>query len=1371
MLEIADAIERAFIEVFADTSNFDEDLRDEVRKSMLSVQRDMTRTFNRLEREMTDTEKSIVGSLRGIVLNMRRVNEPVDFLADKLDQLGSELLELGPEGKRAVEILRRAFKQFANEVVTGPLDSIGRLDKATERFGQQVRASLGRAAVAGPEQLEESFRDLRTTGVRQFRVLSESIESSLNQLGDVPGLRRLRTQFQSMSTSLRAEFIRAVRIAKDNLQELAAQGELTEQQLRESIVGLERLMDQRLGESIDEVRGKLRLLAGEDRAFHEIAQSVERAQQEQADYNAELLQTNNRLDRVTDEARQAGAATRRFGREASRSARRGTDAMGTFIARMNRIRFLALDLRFVLSGIGIFAAAQFARMGLEATSELEQVRLSFQVIGRSIEGDLGDSIDSFRGQAVSALDEVIEFARETPFAIGEVAEAVRRLSAFLPSFRLFEPEEIDTLNERTQVSLDLFRDMGGALAVLGQQDAMPRLVKALGDVAARGKLTGEEMRQFANAIPGIEIREAIITGIFDPTVRVSDSIEHLREQFTALGADATQAPQEALNAFVEFQRQGLITTDAVLQGLLVSFRNLAGEDAIQAFTLTLAGSFEKLREAVEVGMFRGLEPLGQVLVDELLPALEDVQDASERFGESFANLAATALPSLLDGFEVLTFVAADFFDELSRFIAVNGPEIDRFFESGAALADTFFEALFALGEAVFPLVPVFFDLAEVGLGALIPVLEAVVPLTESLAEGLEVIPAEVLATMVVLTQFNRALRGLALVSAGRGFVNLGAAISTAHTAFSGFARAVGGAAIGGVLVASLARGALDRAFEAGQRAAEDFFDTVNDFSDIEPVDLAGALDEGVANARNRLEEFQEIHKELLDTGPETKSFFDIFLGAARGIGNLGRLSTIVGNIEGSTREFERLSLASERLDQNLPELRDQLLRMRSGFGEAELGAALTDDALLGLLESLDFTSEEIIELLNLPFGTFIGAVAGAVNEVGGLDVALRNAGIRAGDFNLDKLAEEGASVEEVFLAAAAAVDELTAAMLASTDENFAAIRARQDVVDAEQAVQDIIESGDFESEAERRDALRRAYLDLDEAVLKEAAAEAELVRVLAESGKGLEDNEEALARLLQIYVDNPDIGQGALDAFIAENDITIERMRALARQFPELEGDINKFIRQLENSALRFGDAVEGMGLEMVGFEDEVRSSVDGSLQKLGEMAPAVRAEMVILETIVSDTSMYNSMLNLGFNAIQGLIDGMQSQRVAAAAAAAGVTRSVVVATEGGFLVGSPSKVFRDIGRNLGDSLSLGINETRGNVIDSINAITSFRPPTAPMSAAGAPAAPPPGSTSSGGGGFNMPISVTAPRPETAARRVVSEVSDVLYLNTGRSLG
>lgn len=1393
-----EAIEQAFIEVIADTSDFGEDLQRDVNRALRNVRRDATREFNRLEDIAAQTggqiRAEIVQALQRISLGFEDVGGDARELALELHRLRPAFEELGDRGRAAFQQIEAQVERLDERIIAGPLNALRRTGEAADRFGQRFRAAMGRAAVGGPERLEEALEDVRRTGQQEFNLLEQSIRSSLGKLGNVPGLERLEEQFERMVEDIRVDFAAATANAEADLRQMANRGEISMEELEEDITRLAVRMDSQLSESIQEVHNKLRLVAGDEHIFDELAVSIDRAERETEQLQQALLEMErrahnelaeeferarlaasrleNEVEEVTAETRQATAATRRFGRQAQRSARRGTDAMGTFIARMNRIRFLALDLRFVLSGIGIFAAAQFARLGLEATSELEQVRLGFQVIGRNIEGDLGDSIGSFRNQAVASLDEVIEFARETPFAIGEVADAVRRLSAFLPSFRLFDPEQIDTLNERTAISIDLFRDMGGALAVLGQQEAMPRLVKALGDVAARGKLTGEEVRQLANAVPGIEIREAIITGIFDPTVQASESIQHLREEFSALGADATQAPQEALNAFVNFQKQGLITTDAVLQGLLVSFRQLAGEDAIQAFTLTLAGSMEKLRESIEVGMFRGLEPLGQTLVDDLLPALEDVENASTRFGESFADLAATSLPFLLDGFEVLTTVAANFFDQMSRFIAINGPEIDRFFESGAVLAETFFEALFALGEAIFPLVPLVFDLADVGLGALVPVLEAVVPLTESLAEGLGVLPPELIATMIALTQLNRVIRLLTLTSARVGFVNLGAAISTAHTAFSGFAKAVGGAAIGGILVASLARGALDRAFEAGQRAAEDFFDTVNDFSEVEPPEIAGALDEGITNARNRLEEFREIHQDMIDTGPETKSFFDIFHGAARGIANLGRLSTIVGNIQGATQEFERLSLASERLDQNLPELRDQLLRMRSGFDEAELGAALTDDALLNLLQSLDFTSDEIIELLNMPFGTFIGAVAGAVNEVGGLDTALRNAGITAGEFNLDKLAEEGATVEEVFLAAAGAVQELTDTMLASLDPNFAAIRARQDVVEAEQAVQDILASTDFESEADRRLALSSAYLDLNEAVAKEAAAEAELVGILAETGRGLDDNEEALGRLLQIYVDNPDIGKGALDAFIAENDITIERLRALARQFPELSGDINKFIAQLQNQSLRFGDAIEGMGLEMVGFKGQVRSAVDASIQQLGNMAPAVRAELTEMQAAAQRGGLgfRNRMYSIGFAGGTGLAAGLAAARGSVVSASAGLASGALVAAEGGFHVESPSKEFMRIGHMVGKGLQIGIEDSKSGVIEAINSITGFRPPTAPFAAIGASAAPPPGASSTSPGGFNMPISVTAPHPETAARRVVSEVSDVLYLNTGRSL-
>lgn len=118
-----------------------------------------------------------------------------------------------------------------------------------------------------------------------------------------------------------------------------------------------------------------------------------------------------------------------------------------------------------------FGAATFAGMKLNA--ELEQSEIAFTTMLGSAE-----KADAF-------LQQMRDFARKTPFEFNELQGAAKKMLAFGFSAEQVEP---------------MLTAVGDAVAGLGGgQELIDRVTLALGQMQAKGKVSGEEMRQLAEA--------------------------------------------------------------------------------------------------------------------------------------------------------------------------------------------------------------------------------------------------------------------------------------------------------------------------------------------------------------------------------------------------------------------------------------------------------------------------------------------------------------------------------------------------------------------------------------------------------------------------------------------------------------------------------------------------------------------------------------------------------------------------------------------------------------------------------------------------------------------------------------------------------
>jgi hypothetical protein len=121
--------------------------------------------------------------------------------------------------------------------------------------------------------------------------------------------------------------------------------------------------------------------------------------------------------------------------------------------------------------IGGFAIATLVPQLVSAAAATEQYRTSFQTLSGSVQ------------EGNKLFENLIEFAKNTPFELPQLQDAAKSLTAF---------------GFDTEQTLSTLQTLGDIAAGVGQ-DKLPQLVAALGKVRAGTKLTGETLQSFTDA--------------------------------------------------------------------------------------------------------------------------------------------------------------------------------------------------------------------------------------------------------------------------------------------------------------------------------------------------------------------------------------------------------------------------------------------------------------------------------------------------------------------------------------------------------------------------------------------------------------------------------------------------------------------------------------------------------------------------------------------------------------------------------------------------------------------------------------------------------------------------------------------------------
>ena len=370
-------------------------------------------------------------------------------------------------------------------------------------------------------------------------------------------------------------------------------------------------------------------------------------------------------------------------RDSSRDSIRALSRIGTAGAG-----FSLIGTGAAAAAIGVGAAATaLVGFGVVGAASLETTRIGFEaLLGSAAEAD-------------AFIREMQQFAAATPFEFQGLAENARKLLAVSDAIGITREAIIPTIET-----------IGDLTAILGAPpDAIDRVVRALGQMGSRGKVTSEEMLQLAEALPGFQPFKAMADGLGLTTAELQDQI----------------------TAGLIPAKEGI---DALLEGM-GEFPGAAGAMIAQSQTLT--GVFSTFKDTIQLSLVEAFGPLAETLKTFLADATPVMQASLDQLAPALSETAEGVLATVFGVLEGLTPGLTAIFAGIGTSLQVlAGPLAE--FASHISVAFAGLEQLLpALAQALIPVIDAFGDLAIAVLppliGAITTVVVAFTPLIELVA--------------------------------------------------------------------------------------------------------------------------------------------------------------------------------------------------------------------------------------------------------------------------------------------------------------------------------------------------------------------------------------------------------------------------------------------------------------------------------------------------------------------------------------------------------------------------------------------------------------------------------------------------------------
>lgn len=290
-----------------------------------------------------------------------------------------------------------------------------------------------------------------------------------------------------------------------------------------------------------------------------------------------------------------------------------------------------------LSGLGVFGGSLFGNLAAQAVSALARATFEVGKFGLTLAGQLEfaqSSFESLLGSTSIANDfinEIRQLAVETPLEFSTLIESVRRVTAFAQAAGLARNE-----------ILPFITVLGDLTTVLGQpQAAMNRVILAFGQIAGRGKVVTQELRQISEALPGFNPFQALARGLGVTTAEITKLIE-----------------------------DGLVPANVGIPILIEEMQRFPGAaGAMARFTDTLTGQFQRFKDQLQVTLADGFTPMIPTIKDLLNNLTPLLPLGIEPLVQGLNEFVQSVLPGLLTGLEELGPAFGLFFGGLLQGIA------------------------------------------------------------------------------------------------------------------------------------------------------------------------------------------------------------------------------------------------------------------------------------------------------------------------------------------------------------------------------------------------------------------------------------------------------------------------------------------------------------------------------------------------------------------------------------------------------------------------------------------------------------------------------------------------------------------------------
>lgn len=337
----------------------------------------------------------------------------------------------------------------------------------------------------------------------------------------------------------------------------------------------------------------------------------------------------------------------------SRSIDNGT-ASNVRNARFLGSAFDAMGRTATLAGAAAAAAiGGITAFGLKASGQLEQTKIAFTGLLGSAE------------EAEAFTVRLQKFAAVTPFEFQELAKGTQRLLA---------------LGQTGDEALSTLTTIGDAASAVGaDQTSINRVIVALAQITAKGKLSAEELNQVGEALPNFN-RGAVV--------------EKLAERF-----DVTT------EKIREMQQKGLIPAKEGTEALLEALKEVPGAlGAMDRQAQTLIGRFSTFKDTIKADFSNALLPALDPIGKELLSLTDTISAQLQTVGPALTDSLLTVAP-LMDGLvEAFGPLLTEALNSVTPLIAALAPALEPL---GTALS----QIIEALGPALLPLVDAFVQLA------------------------------------------------------------------------------------------------------------------------------------------------------------------------------------------------------------------------------------------------------------------------------------------------------------------------------------------------------------------------------------------------------------------------------------------------------------------------------------------------------------------------------------------------------------------------------------------------------------------------------------------------------------------------------------